>query len=175
MIKKIFCIRFLYLSLLSIFFISNSVFNSSFAETLTVKHLDQNWDSKSIPQKGVCLRRGGEGFSPKIEISMIPENAKVIKLMFTDMDYGKEGGHGGIEKKINGQKVLVVPSFRDNLPKGFIGIKKHHCKKCKKIGGNDFYNGPCSPKRKHTYKVFVYANDDNGKIISKGSLTLGKY
>ena len=32
-----------------------------------------------------------------------------------------------------------------------------------------------SPQRKHTYKVFVYAVSKNGKTLSKGNLTLGKY
>ena len=149
--------------------------NNAFADDLRVQHLDGSWDGKTIPKNGVCLRRGGEGFSPKIGISMIPEKTKSIRLMFTDLNYGKEGGHGGIETKINGESEITVPSFRDNLPTGFKGIKKHHCKKCREIGGSHYYNGPCSPQSKHTYKVFVYARDNNGKTLVKGSLVLGKY
>ena len=148
---------------------------NAFAENLKVQHLDGSWDGKTIPKNGVCLRRGGEGFSPEIGISMIPEKTRSIRLMFTDLDFGKEGGHGGIETKINGESEITVPSFRDNLPNGFKGIKKHHCKKCREIGGSHYYNGPCSPQRKHTYKVFVYARDNNGKTLAKGSLVLGKY
>lgn len=149
--------------------------NNAFADTLEVQLLDGSWDGKTIPKIGVCLRRGGEGFSPKIGISMIPEKTKSIRLMFTDLNYGKEGGHGGIETKINGESKITVPSFRDNLPTGFTGIKKHHCKKCREIGGSHYYNGPCSPQRKHLYKVFVYALDNNGKILAKGNLVLGEY
>ena len=98
--------------------------NNAFADDLRVQHLDGSWDGKTIPKNGVCLRRGGEGFSPKIGISMIPEKTKSIRLMFTDLNYGKEGGHGGIETKINGESEITVPSFRDNLPTGFKGIKK---------------------------------------------------
>lgn len=71
--------------------------NDAFADALRVQHFDKSWDRKSIPKNGVCLRRGGEGFSPKIGISMMPEETKSIRLMFTDLNYGKEGGHGGIE------------------------------------------------------------------------------
>ena len=71
--------------------------NNAFADDLKVQHLDGSWDGKTIPKNGVCLRRGGEGFSPKIGISMMPEETKSIRLIFTDLNYGKEGGHGGIE------------------------------------------------------------------------------
>ena len=87
----------------------------------------------------------------------------------------KEGGQGRIETKINGEIEITVPSFHDNLPTWFKGIKKHHCKKCREIGGSHYYNGPCSHHKKHTYKVFIYARDNNGKTLAKGSLVLGKY
>ena len=161
-----------FLTLVSMLFLATNIYA---ADPLVVKHIDKSWDSKTVPKKGVCLRRGGDGFSPKIQISKIPENTAVLKLMFTDMNFGKEGGHGGIETSVNGKTEIVVPSFRDTLPKGFKGIKKHHCKPCRNIGGNDYYNGPCSPQRKHTYKVFIYAVSKNGKTLSKGNLTLGRY
>ena len=161
-----------FLTFISIFFLATNIYA---ADPLVIKHTDKSWDSKIVPKKGICLRRGGDGFSPEIQISKIPENTAVLKLMFTDMDFGKKGGHGGIETPVNGKTEIVVPSFRDTLPKGFKGIKKHHCKPCRSIGGNDYYNGPCSPQLKHTYKVFVYAVSKNGKTLSKGNLTLGKY
>ena len=39
--------------------------------------------------------------------------------MFTDEDYGNEGGHGGFEIKILNNSDLIVPSFNKMLPQGF--------------------------------------------------------
>ena len=164
-------LRFLFVFLAFVFLAGNS----NAGDTLMVEHIDKSWNSKKVPKKGVCLRRGGDGFSPEIQISKIPESATLLKLMFTDMNFGKEGGHGGIQTTVNGKTEIIVPSFRDKLPAGFKGIKKHHCKPCRSVGGNDYYNGPCSPQRKHTYKVFVYAISKTGETLAKGNLTLGKY
>ena len=112
-------LRFLFVFLAIVFLAGNS----NAGDTLVVEHIDKSWNSKKVPKKGVCLRRGGDGFSPEIRISKIPESATLLKLMFTDMNFGKEGGHGGIQTTVNGKTEIIVPSFRDKLPAGFKGKK----------------------------------------------------
>ena len=171
-------VKYSFIALISIFgiffFNRNSLIDNR--NSLIVEHNDSAWNSISVPQKGVCIKRGGGGFSPEIKVTKIPDKSTFLKLMFTDMNYGKEGGHGGIKIPLDGKTEIIIPSFRNTLPKGYQGIKKHHCEECrlKKINVNDYYNGPCS-NTKNTYKVYVYATNKYGIKLAKGSLILGQY
>ena len=149
-------------------------FNAT-AGDLNVVHLDSTWNGKDVPQKGICQRRGGDGYSPKIKVSKIPSNAASLLFMFTDEDYGNEGGHGGFEIKIPNNSDLIVPSFNKKLPKGFSGVQTHHCDRCQEYGGSDFYNGPCSGGKMHAYSVKVYAKNKAGEKLAEGKLALGIY
>ncbi|HBP60347.1 MAG TPA: hypothetical protein DD668_12265, partial [Alphaproteobacteria bacterium] len=68
----------------------------SCAADLVVTHTDSDWNdgNGTVPMKGICLKYGGESWSPPMQISGIPDGAETIRLLFTDDNYGREGGHG---------------------------------------------------------------------------------
>ena len=57
----------------------------------------------------------------------------------------------------------------------FKGSKSTIARNVGRLGVVTITTDPALLKRKHTYKVFVYARDNNGKTLAKGSLVLGKY
>ena len=144
------------------------------AAELKILHTDPTWkDGKGdVPDKGICSRRGGKNLSPALEISQIPAGTQTLNLMFTDDDYGSEGGHGDFIVKLNGQNKINIPSFKDGvLPKNMTGGKGHHCSVCSEID----YLGPCSGGRGNQYRVNIYARDSKGKVLAKGTVLLGQF
>ena len=63
----------------------------SLAADLNIVHTDAEWNNGKgkVPDKGICLKHGGESWSPSIKISGIPDAAKSIRLLFTDDNWGK--------------------------------------------------------------------------------------
>ena len=148
----------------------------AWASELRIVHTDPEWkDGKGdVPDKGICIKRGGKGFSPAITVSGIPDTAVTLRLMFTDDDYGNEGGHGDFILKLNGQGIIKIPSIGGNdnfLPSNMIGGNGHHCWDCPEID----YLGPCSGGRGNRYRVNIYARDSEQKLLTKGTLLLGHY
>lgn len=146
------------------------------AAELTIVHTDPAWkDGKGdVPEKGICLKHDGKSWSPSLKISGIPSDAKSIRLLFTDDDFGDEGGHGDFTIKLNGQGTLKIPSIggdKDFLPKNVIGGNGHHCDSCSEKD----YLGPCSGGRGNTYRVNIYAKDKDGKDLAKGTILLGNF
>lgn len=148
----------------------------TFAADLIVIHNDEDWnDGKgNVPKKGICLKYGGESMSPSIKISGIPAGAAFIRLLFTDDNYGKEGGHGDFLIKLNGKSNIEIPPFggkSNYLPTDIIGGNGNHCYSCKEKD----YLGPCSGGRNHTYRVIVHAKDSNESLLATGTVLLGKF
>ena len=148
---------------------------SSSAADLKVSFTDSTWSGSTVPDKGICKHRGGEGWSPALRISNIPDGAVKVELRFTDEDWDFEGFHGVVAVKVPaGGKSVDVPSFEsetDTLPAGIESIRAHGCFQC----GGGAYLGPCSGGRNHTYTVYVYAMNAKGETLAKGELSLGSY
>ena len=85
----------------------------SCASDLIVIHTDIDWKDGNgkVAKKGICLKYGGESLSPPMQISGIPDGAETIRLLFTDDNYGKEGGHGDFTVKLNGHSSIALPPF----------------------------------------------------------------
>lgn len=168
-----FIIRFL--GFFSIFIIIN-ITQLSAAE-LNVAHIDEDWGNGkgSVPNKGICQYRGGDGMSPAFKISNIPNLTAKIELHFTDEDYDTEGFHGIIGVPLTkNQSEIIISSFKgetNSLPDKYEIIRKHGCYNC----GTGVYLGPCSGGRGHRYNVYIYAKDSAGNTLSKGKLRLGNY
>ena len=148
----------------------------SWAAELTIVHTDPEWkDGKGdVPDKGICLKHNGKSWSPSLKISGIPVSAKSIRLMFTDDDYGSEGGHGDFTVKLNGQTTIEIPPIggeKDYLPANITGGNGHHCGNCYP----EDYLGPCSGGRGHTYRVNIDARDAEQKILAEGTILLGNF
>ena len=115
-------------------FIGLAIFTTatmSLAADLTIVHTDAEWkDGKGrVPYKGICLKHGGDSWSPPLKIIGIPSDAKTIRLRFTDDDYGSEGGHGDFIVKLNGQTAVEIPPIGgddDYFPENITGGNGHH-------------------------------------------------
>ena len=148
----------------------------SCASDLIVIHTDIDWKDGNgkVPKKGICLKYGGESLSPPMQISGIPDGAKTIRLLFTDDNYGREGGHGDFTVKLNGQSSIELPPFGGDtnyLPANIIGGNGNHCYSCKETD----YLGPCSGGRNHTYRVIVHATNAEEVILATGTVLLGQF
>ena len=148
----------------------------SCASDLIVIHTDIDWKDGNgkVPKKGICLKYGGESLSPPMQISGIPDGAETIRLLFTDDNYGREGGHGDFTVKLNGQSSIELPPFGGDtnyLPDNIIGGNGNHCYSCKETD----YLGPCSGGRNHTYRVIVHATNAEEVILATGTVLLGQF
>ena len=148
----------------------------SLAADLNIVHTDAEWNNGKgkVPDKGICLKHGGESWSPSIKISGIPDAAKSIRLLFTDDNWGKKGGHGDLTFRLNGQSMIEIPPIggdKNYLPANITGGNGNHCSSCKE----EDYLGPCSGGRNHTYRVIVYAISAEEDILAKGTVLLGQF
>lgn len=148
----------------------------SCASDLIVIHTDIDWKDGNgkVPKKGICLKYGGESLSPPMQISGIPDGAETIRLLFTDDNYGREGGHGDFTVQLNGQSSIELPPFGGDtnyLPANIIGGNGNHCYSCKETD----YLGPCSGGRNHTYRVIVHATNAEEVILATGTVLLGQF
>jgi len=148
----------------------------SCASDLIVIHTDIDWKDGNgkVPKKGICLKYGGESLSPPMQISGIPDGAETIRLLFTDDNYGREGGHGDFTVKLNGHSSIALPPFGGDanyLPANITGGNGNHCYSCKE----EDYLGPCSGGRNHTYRVIVHAADAEKVILATGTVLLGRF
>ena len=148
----------------------------SCASDLIVIHTDIDWKDGNgkVPKKGICLKYGGESLSPPMQISGIPDGAETIRLLFTDDNYGREGGHGDFTVKLNGQSSIELPPFGGDtnyLPANIFGGNGNHCYSCKETD----YLGPCSGGRNHTYRVIVHATNAEEVILATGTVLLGQF
>ena len=148
----------------------------SCASDLIVIHTDIDWKDGNgkVPKKGICLKYGGESLSPPMQISGIPDGAETIRLLFTDDNYGREGGHGDFTVKLNGQSSIELSPFGGDtnyLPANIIGGNGNHCYSCKETD----YLGPCSGGRNHTYRVIVHATNAEEVILATGTVLLGQF
>lgn len=144
----------------------------------SVAHSDAAWDGKTVPERGICTRRGGEGWSPALTFAGIPAGATALELRFTDKDWSGEGAHGIVRVALSGEQVsagsFALASFKgetDALPAGMTAISAHECGRC----GGGVYLGPCSGGREHAYVVNVYALDADAKPLATSELPLGIY
>ena len=151
-----------------------SAVSLSQAADLKVAHTDPEWENGEgdVPEKGICSKHSGENLTPALEISGIPRSAKTLRLMFTDDDYGDEGGHGDFALNLNGQSSVKIPSFADgSVPSNMVGGNGHHCSDCDETD----YLGPCSGGKGHTYRVNIYALDDKKNVLGEGTVLLGNF
>ena len=150
----------------------------AYSSELKIVHTDSEWkDGKGdVPNKGICAKHGGDGWSPSLNVENIPKSTVSLRILFTDDDYGDEGGHGVFRVKIDGKKSYTIPSFggpkySTPLPKDMQSEGDHHCMDCQAR----YYLGPCSGGRNHTYRVNIYAKDVDNKTLSKGTILLGRF
>ncbi len=149
---------------------------------LMVSFVDSRWDGKMIPDKQQCSSFGGNGSSPALLVEGIPAGADAVIVLFNDLSYAplsSDGGHGAIWVPTGGKATVTVPSVAGESDKMPPGVNVEHPHRGSRWGG--VYLPPCSGGRGNTYQAEVLAvqrakkKGEDGKLLAKGEIILGKY
>ena len=150
---------------------------------LSLSLADSTWDGKKVPEGQQCLKFGGHGQTPRIEVKGIPKETEALIFEYSDHNYrpNDHGGHGKIGYYLQGKNTysITVPSIEGNsfdLPDGFFLVEKHRGKGWDKEGA---YMPPCSGGNGHNYYVTVKAVSDMKKtsyrLLGESRLEMGVY
>lgn len=152
---------------------------AAFAQAeLEVAFADPIWTGEAIPEGQHCPLQGGEGATPALEISGVPDGTTQIHVAFNDETYTPmdDGGHGTIGFDVTPEDGIVslpsVPGATEELPEGvFIAAPN--------ATSGDFttpgYMPPCSGGQGNTYSADITAIDANGNVLANGYIVLGTY
>ncbi len=149
----------------------------SAAFALDVK-LGGGWTGKAVPNGQQCRLHGGNGATPPMVVSGIPDGTKWIVMEFNDKDYrplSTKGGHGVLAYPAKGSTTSVpaLPGMTARLPGGAQVVKKARSTGEYASAG---YLPPCSGGRGNRYTVDVKAVAADGKVLSqKRNVTIGRY
>lgn len=143
-----------------------------------ISFADPAWDGQTIPEGQHCALQGGEGATPALELSGLPEGTTTVEVAFNDESFEpmNNGGHGtiGFEvEPVDGTATLQsVPGGTEDLPEGvFIAAPN--------ATSGDFltagYMPPCSGGQGNTYSATVSALDAEGNTLASETITLGQY
>ena len=150
----------------------------AFAAKLQVGFADSSWTGKKIPKGQHCKKFGGNGSTPELKVSGIPEGTTAIFVEFNDASYqplSNRGGHGivGFEYTGGGESVLPpVPGGTEETPAGTWIEKKNRATGAWTSSG---YLPPCSGGRGNRYFAVVKAVDADKKVLAKAKIKLGRY
>lgn len=150
---------------------------------LQVRLADPAWDGEDIPSGQQCRRFGGQGATPRLEVSGIPAGANTLILSYSDRSHPpmNNGGHGVMGYRIEpGRSRVVVPSVPGHtfdLPEGFFLVQAHRNPRWDKAGA---YMPPCSGGKGNLYVVTVEAvleapEGQESRLLGKGGTELGRY
>lgn len=152
---------------------------ASAQSTLTVAFADPLWTGGDIPEGQHCRLLGGDGSTPALEVTGIPDGTAQINVEFNDEDYrplSTGGGHGIIGFPVTpagGAATLPsVPGYSTDLPPGAIVVAKSRTRAPYDSVG---YLPPCSGGVGHTYSATVRALTTDGTEVGNGYIVLGKY
>ena len=150
----------------------------AFAAKLQVGFADSSWTGKKLPKGQLCKKFGGNGSTPELTVSGIPEGTTAILVEFNDASYqplSTRGGHGivGFEYAGDGEAVLPpVPGGTEETVAGTWIEKKNRATGAWKSPG---YLPPCSGGRGNRYFAVVKAVDADKKVLAKAKIKLGRY
>lgn len=150
----------------------------AFAAKLQVSFADSSWTGKKVPKGQHCSKFGGNGATPRLNVSGIPQGTSAILVEFNDASYqplSSRGGHGivGFEYAGDGEAVLQsVPGGTKETPVGTWIEKKNRATGAWKSPG---YLPPCSGGRGNRYFAVVKAVDTDGNVLAKAKIKLGRY
>ena len=150
----------------------------AFAAKLQVGFADSSWTGKKLPKGQLCKKFGGNGSTPELTVSGIPEGTTAILVEFNDASYqplSTRGGHGivGFEYAGDGEAVLPpVPGGTEETVAGTWIEKKNRATGAWKSPG---YLPPCSGGRGNRYFAVVKAVDAGKKVLAKAKIKLGRY
>lgn len=142
---------------------------------------DSLWSGEKVPDGQQCQKFGGTPRSPELRVLDIPEEANIIVMEYSDLDYSpmSDGGHGVVAYAINQPlDEVLIPSFEGHtfaLPVGFFILHPHRNPTWDKAGA---YMPPCSGGGNHQYVVNVKAvqlTEGSIKTLAESLVHLGRY
>lgn len=143
-----------------------------------VAFADAAWDGQTIPEGQHCPLQDGEGATPALDLSGLPEGTASIEIAFNDESYEpmNNGGHGTIGFAVEPVDGVVslpsVPGATEDLPEGVSLAEPNRTE-------GDFltpgYMPPCSGGRGNTYSADISALDAEGNVLASTYLQLGVY
>ena len=156
-----------------------TVSGAAFAQAaLTAKFTDPAWDGQKVPAGQQCSLFGGQGSTPPLEVSGLPDGTAKITLAFNDKTYTPmdNGGHGVIGFDVapaGGVATLApAPGESDQLPAGVSVVTKNR-------GTGEYdkpgYLPPCSGGSGNLYSATITALDSSGATLGTGEIELGHY
>jgi hypothetical protein len=135
------------------------------------------WDGKRIPKGQHCSLQGGKGATPPMRITGLPAGTAMVVVEYNDKSYAplsSKGGHGIIGFPVKGSSADLpsVPGMTDRFQGGIRLIAK-----ARSTGkyASDGYLPPCSGGRGNDYRADVKAIGQNGAVLEKVTVKLGRY
>ncbi len=150
---------------------------------LSVTFADPAWDGKTIPAGQHCRKFGGNGATPPLKVSGIPDGANAVIVEFNDESYGplsNGGGHGKIGFWVSSGSVTLpaVPGGTKKMPSGvFLEAENQATGDWSSPG----YLPPCSGGQGNFYSADVKTvykprkEGEEGRLLSIGKIGLGSY
>ena len=135
------------------------------------------WDGVTVPAGQQCHLFQGEGATPPVALTGLPEGTTSVHLEFNDLTYkplSTDGGHGIIGFNVTGPDVTLdpVPAMTADLPEPAFLVAKARAPGDYRSDG---YLPPCSGGRGNDYSVTIKAVDGAGEVLETITLPLGKY
>ncbi len=135
------------------------------------------WDGKNIPAGQHCKLHGGNGSTPPMAVSGLPEGTTMVVVEYNDRSFkplSRNGGHGTLAYPVKGDtaNLPAVPGMTAKLPSGVRVVRKAQSTGDYASPG---YLPPCSGGRGNTYEAVVKAVGSDGKVLKKAKVKLGRY
>lgn len=135
------------------------------------------WDGEIVPPAEICALQGGNGSTPPIALSGLPEGTASVAVEYNDISFASmafNGGHGVIGFTVAGPDAELppVPAMTAALPEGSWVISAARTRGEYLSPG---YIPPCSGGNGHTYQAVVRALDSSGNELEMTRMLLGKY
>jgi hypothetical protein len=146
---------------------------------LTITFADPVWTGDAIPEGQQCRLHGGDGSTPALEVSGLPEGTAQVNVEFNDESYpplSENGGHGIVGftvTPVDGTATLPsVPGYSTDVPEGAMVVAAARPGPPYDSVG---YLPPCSGGNGNTYAAVLRALDADGVELATGHIVLGKY
>lgn len=139
--------------------------------------LNAPWDGQTIPADQVCTLHGGQGMTPPMTLTGLPDGTASVAVEYNDISFPAlafNGGHGAIGFAAAAPDAVLepVPAMTADLPEGawVISPARTHGQYA-----SPGYIPPCSGGNGHTYQAVVRALDAGGNELDSARVVLGRY
>ena len=139
--------------------------------------LNPPWDGQTIPADQVCALHGGQGMTPPMTLTGLPEGTASVAVEYNDISFPSlafNGGHGAIGFAAASPDAVLppMPAMTAELPEGawVISAARTHGQYA-----SPGYIPPCSGGNGHTYQAVVRALDAGGNELDSARVVLGRY